>query len=115
VVDAPALRLALQPVCRLVYELSSRFDALESGAVYGLAEWGLEDQRRWGRSRKLGIGDLCEEFLKARGEPAPAKEIVAYVHSRKRTLKTSILQCLRREERFRKLADDRYALNGRAL
>ena len=72
--------------------------------TYGLAEWGIEDQRDWDRHRDITIADLIEEFLSERDAPATAGEVVEYVLTRKQRREISIRLCLSRDPRFHHFA-----------
>lgn len=76
--------------------------------TYGLAEWGLEDQRVE-RGGAL-IGDLAAEFLEALGSPTSGEDIVAYVQARKTCRNLSVWQCLSYDPRFQKLDRNKYGL-----
>jgi hypothetical protein len=79
--------------------------------TYGLLWWGLEDQRRT-RDNSALIADLIEEFLKARGEPTPSSEIVAYVLARKRAHDYSVVQRVQNDPKFYRSAKGIYGLSS---
>ena len=79
-----------------------------SRGTYGLAEWGLEDQRtdRTGAQ----IPDLIIEFLEQRGVPVPREEIAAYVLSQKKCRDYSVMHRLFYDDRFREFEKHTYGL-----
>jgi len=78
--------------------------------TYGLAEWGLEDQRRYDRRKHGFIHDLAAEFLDGRGAPAPEAEIIGHVLAHKRCKAVSVQQRLRLDPRFRQVTRGVYGL-----
>ena len=78
--------------------------------TYGLTEWGSEDKRVFDRFQNGYIGDVIEEFLTERDEPAPTSEIIAFVLARKLCQDYSILQRLSTDDRFHAFERGRYGL-----
>jgi hypothetical protein len=77
--------------------------------TYGLASWGLEEQRRT-RDLSVLIADAAAEFLEERDEPTPEDDIVAYVMARKKCRDFSIRQRLFYDKRFHRFGPKMYGL-----
>lgn len=80
-----------------------------SAGTYGLAEWGLEDQRVE-RGGEL-IGDLIVAFLETTGVPATKEEIIASVLARKNCRDYSVAQCLSYDKRFHRFGRNKFGLS----
>ena len=69
--------------------------------IYGLASWGLEDQRAT-RERSTNIADIIETFLETHNEPATVKEIAEYVMEQAECKIATVNGALSRDSRFRR-------------
>ena len=78
--------------------------------IYGLASWGLEDERLK-RDDSANIPGLIESFLEAHNEPATVKEIAAHVQQQITCSTQSVNGALIRDARFRRMSKGVYGLD----